>query len=97
MATKKKVVEEPKTSNFRVSIAVNVPMNYEWRGEATSMEHALDQAMEEFEAGDMTNVDEGSAQWDEVELSIGEDEPSVKSPGIYIAELDEDDEEISTN
>jgi len=81
--------------DYRVSIAVSVPMNFEFNTEAESKEEAFAKAMEAFESGDMTYVDEESAQWDEVEMTAGADdaEVNVDSSGVYIAEVAENGEQ----
>jgi hypothetical protein len=85
---------------FRVSLAVRVPMNYETRIEAGSEEEAFKLALREFEEGDMTGVDEDSAMWDSVELDLSQastgdeydEEKHGTDPdevsGVYIEEIE---------
>ena len=95
-----------KEKRYRVSLAVHVPMNYETKVSASSEKDALKKAFGEFKRGDMTNVDENSAMWDEVKLALhfGEQHEEYNEAlhgydpndilGVYIGELDKHGHEI---
>ena len=74
---------------YRVSLACNVPLNFECEVEAKNEKEAFKLAMEQVDDDLCGGLDEGSIDYSEATLDKGI--KNVNSSGVWIEEIEEDD------